>query len=362
MTKITQILKKTYPYPAKSTDITKLSHFRIIAWDYNWRFPFYFDEMGKIMSGEYLGWHITDVYTTTKMTMHTYIALYLTILELSNHPINEYDQFQQIIHAAAMVNELHIKSVVIKRKSFIETIQIQYTQSFNYTMMWREPPLINTINNAANHFYFPSFTIIGNETWMKREIDRLFVLRDTFKTIHFHLNDNPGGENIPVHLILRCLCGSREPWMKDISKVMQNKEIYTWDCWNEENIDNFKKLISSLNLEMFPINQPKFAGKIIVHMTRDNGSAAWFFITYLVYAFGGKVNRIYRTMFNQKYKFGRIADPNSQLTLKGISSTTSGDGNAESFQINSKIRGRCPTEQFLTSSVRNCDWNMFWTE
>ena len=45
-------------------------------------------------------------------------------------------------------------------------------------------------------------------------MDRLIKNRDKYKSIHFHLDNNGGGDNIPGHLILRCLVGKKEKWMK----------------------------------------------------------------------------------------------------------------------------------------------------
>jgi len=39
---------------------------------------------------------------------------------------------------------------------------------------------------------------------------RLFINRDKYKSIHFHLDNNVDGDIVPSHLILRCLTGKKE--------------------------------------------------------------------------------------------------------------------------------------------------------
>ena len=97
-------------------------------------------------------------------------------------------------------------------------------------------------------------------------------------------------------------------------------------------------------------------------MTKDNGSAAWFFITYLIYAFGINITRYTKNCFGQKIKFGTINNnTNMQLILKGHSGTTSGDGNAETIKYKS-INILYPTEQFISCSIKKTDWNRYWIQ
>ena len=51
----------------------------------------------------------------------------------------------------------------------------------------------------------------------------------------------------------------------------------------------------------------------------------------------------------------------NQLKLKGISSTTSGDGNSIYVKYKN-IEICCPTEQFISCFIKNCDWNRFWIQ
>jgi len=76
-----------------------------------------------------------------------------------------------------------------------------------------------------NHFYFSSFNIVNNKKELKKELMRLFINRDKYKSIHFHLDNNGGGDIVPAHLIIRCLVGKKESWMKNIKKITKSKKI-----------------------------------------------------------------------------------------------------------------------------------------
>ena len=95
-------------------------------------------------------------------------------------------------------------------------------------------------------------------------------------------------------------------------------------------------------------------------MNKQNGSSVWYFITYLIYAFGGKINRYEKKCYGQTIKFGNL-EQDSQLILKGHSGTTSGDGNVIQLNYNN-IKITCPTEQFTSCSIKKLDWNRYWIE
>ena len=63
----------------------------------------------------------------------------------------------------------------------------------------------------------------------------------------------------------------------------------------------------------------------------------------------------------QTIKFGNL-EKKSQLILKGQSGTSSGDGNAISINYFNNIQISCPTQQFISCSIKKYDWNRFWTE
>ena len=92
-------------------------------------------------------------------------------------------------------------------------------------------------------------------------------------------------------------------------------------------------------------------------MDKQNGSATWFFITYLIYAFANKIKRYSKKCFGKIIKYGSINS--KKLFLLGHSGTTSGDGNAITIKYKN-ININCPTEQFISSSIKKYDWNRYW--
>jgi hypothetical protein len=132
------------------------------------------------------------------------------------------------------------------------------------------------------------------------------------------------------------------------------------DCWEEENKDSPNyNVVKKLNLDKLPNYDVKYNGKIYLHMNKQNGSAVWFFITYLIYSFSNKINRYTKKCYGQTIKYGTIESDN--LILLGHSGTTSGDGNAILIKFNN-IEFKCPTEQFISCSIKKNDWNRFWIE
>ena len=212
-----------------------------------------------------------------------------------------------------------------------------------------------------NHFYFSSFNIVNNKKELKKELMRLFINRDKYKSIHFHLDNNGGGDIVPAHLIIRCLVGKKESWMKNIKKITKSKKIVTWNCSKEEDINsvNYGR-VKMLDLDFIPEYEHKYNGKIYLYMDKINGSAAWYFITYLIYSFGKNIKRFTKKLYRKTLKFGTISET-SNLVLKGFSGTTSGDGNAVSIKYKNIII-ECPTEQFISSSIKKIDYNRFWCE
>lgn len=236
---------------------------------------------------------------------------------------------------------------------------VEYKSAPRYKIpLWQEPKYPPKVAQP-NHFYLHSFSVNDNREELSRELRRLFARRDEFKSVHLHLDDNGGGDNIPGQLITRCLVGPREKWMLPVTKLLTTGEKHTWDCWREDervpNNGNYEAL-QSLGLGVVPQYPNKYSGKMFVYMNERNGSAAWYFITYLVYAFGKSVRRWQETVLGQRYKFGAVA-PDSQLVLVGRSETTSGDGNARIFKIAKGIEFECPTQQFVKCSVQEKDWS-----
>lgn len=363
--KINNVLHNNYPI--KVNNLSDLSHFFILSNDWNKFLPFEININGEILSNEYKKYQIIKVITNKEYNWNDFILLYISLLNKMYNPCIDTNKFIYLLHTYNFIDILNIKTIIAKKNNEIINININYITNKSYKLNWTNEIILNKINkiNESNHFYFDSFSISNNSKKIRTELLRLFKNRDKFNNIHFHLDNNGGGDIVPAHLILRCLVGEKEKWMKNIKKIKTNKNIVEWDCWAEEtknnyNYDAVKEL--KLDLNNFPNYKTKYTGKIYLHMTKDNGSSAWFFITYLIYAFGGNITRYTKNCFGQKIKFGTINNnTNMQLILKGHSGTTSGDGNAETIKYKS-INILCPTEQFISCSIKKTDWNRYWIQ
>lgn len=340
-------------YPGTAKHISLLSHFYLECCDWDRYLPFHVLLSGEIVSGSELkGWTITRV---NNITWLQYIKLYLQTLNLRFNPCVHLERFLIMLHLFNYIDELNFKTVTVMRNKDVKRIDVVYVSKPPHNLKWSEA--IPTYSSSySNHFTFDNFDVQSNQKALKSEIDRLVANRDSYPTLHFHIEKNGGGDLVPVHLILRCLTGKKEKWMTGISKLKTSGKLQEWDCWKEENGPN-EKTVRLLNLSNLPNYETKFTGKIVVHMSRQNGSSAWFFITYLIYAFASKITRLSKSCFGQTIKTGHIH--NSQLLLMGSSATTSGDGNAITIQYGN-IHISCPTEQFIHCSIKDCDWNRFW--
>jgi len=275
---------------------------------------------------------VDKVFTTKYMSYKNYIKLYLSFI----HPSSLVTDY---INQESKIDILHINHIIMKDGT---SIDIKY--KFKEPKKYIQKP-INKINKD-NHFYFSSFSIDDNKDEIRTELLRLFANRDKYKSIHFLLDNNSGGDNVPAHLILKCLTGKKEKWMKNIKKMLTNKNIIEWNCWNEDKkgVNNYE-LVQMLNLGNILLYDNKYQGRIHLYMSNDNGSATWYFITCLIYAFGSEIKR-----YNVKNKkFGTISK-DSQLILHGTSNTTSGDGNTVNI-LYKNINITCPTEQYLSCSI-----------
>jgi len=347
--KINKILKNNYPIKTSFNDINNMSHFFILFNDWNKFIPFQLNIEGKINNN-----YITKVITKNNtLKWKDYLLVYISFLNKNYNPCISENKFLCLLHTYSFIDELNIQKLILDNNVIIE---ISYTKNIKYNLIWNEK--LSKKIDKPNHFYFESFNVNQNKKNLKTEIIRLFINRNNYKTIHFHLDNNGGGDLVPVHLILRCLCGKKEKWMKNIKKILTNKNIIEWNCWNEDDQHaNNYQVVKNLDLDFIPNYNNKYTGKIYLYMNKQNGSAAWFFITYLIYAFANKIKRYHKKCFGQIIKFGNIES--KQLVLRGHSGTTSGDGNSIEININ-KIKIICPTEQFLSCSIKNKDWNRFW--
>lgn len=222
---------------------------------------------------------------------------------------------------------------------------------------------------ANNHYTINSFSIDANSEQLKEAIERLFNVRDKYVNLHFHIQGNGGGDLVPVHLILLCLCGGRKRWMTDY-EVIENEdgvvERRRWDPWTPwlKNNDNYPEF-SKLNIDFFslPKYDDVYKGKIIIHMDKYCGSSCWYFITYLAYVFAEKIERYVEYVDGLPIKMGRVYGP--QIKFIGYSSTTGGDGNSirKDFPLNdSQISCFFPTQANIQRPIKKNDWNRFWTE
>ena len=350
--KINKILLKYYPIKISFDKINTLSHFRILSNDYKKILQLNID-----MNGEYKNYQIVKVITTETFDWNKYIILYVSLLNPSTNPCINEKLFLQKLNSYNFIDILNIKKLLIKNKKTGEIIEykVEYTNNLPSNNIIQKD-----IRKKDNHFYLEDFSVNDNYKNLKIEIDRLIKNRDKYKTIHFYLNNNLGGDIVPAHIIIRCLVGKREKWMKNIIKILQNKEIFEWDCWEEENINSPNyEIVKKLNLDNLPNYDTKYNGKIYLHMNKENSSSAWFFITYLIYAFANKIIRFSKKCYGQNIKYGKIKSNN--LILLGHSGTTSGDGNSVELKYGN-IKIKAPTEQFISCSIKKCDWNRFWIQ
>jgi len=348
--KVDKILLKYYPIKISFDKIDNLSHFSILSSDYKKILPINID-----MNGEYKNYKIVKVITTETFDWNKYIILYVSLLNPSTNPCINEKLFLQKLNSYNFIDILNIKKLLIKNKKTGEIFEykVEYTNNLPSNNIIQKD-----IIKKDNHFYLEDFSVDDNYKNLKIEIDRLIKNRDKYKSIHFYLNNNRGGDIVPAHIIIRCLVGKREKWMKNIIKILQNKEIFEWDCWEEENINSPNyQVVKKLNLDDLPNYDTKYNGKIYLHMDTKNSSAAWFFITYLIYAFANKISRFSKKCYGQNIKYGKIKSNN--LILLGNSGTTSGDGNSVELKYGN-IKINCPTEQFISCSIKKCDWNRFW--
>lgn len=355
--KTNHILLKYYPVKISFDKINTLSHFQIISNNYELFLTINIDIDGVILNGEYKNYQIMKVITTKIFNWKKYILLYVSLLNKSFNPSINQTKFIYHLHSYNYIDILNIKKLVIKNKETGKPIEykVEYTDKRSYKL-----PFQKDIIKKDNHFYLESFSVDDNYKNLKIEMDRLIKNRDKYKTIHFHLNNNTGGDIVPAHIIIRCLVGRKERWMKNIKKILENKQVLEWNCWEEENENSPNNdVVRKLNLDNLPNYESKYNGKIYLHMNTKNGSAAWFFITYLIYAFSNKIHRYSKKCYGQNIKYGTIES--DKLILLGHSDTTSGDGNNVSIKFNN-IEIKCPTEQFISCSIKKYDWNRFWRE
>lgn len=367
---IDTVLQKTYPIRGtKFENVWQLSHFWFdnLA-DFDFFLPFRANIHGAIEAGKgRVVKHVTTHDGITR-TWRQYVQYFHSFLNIQYHFLIRPTGFLNYLHTRHPVSELLIVSVTLDNG---KPMPVVYVKERPHTprVLASSPSSSSTPIDAANHFRFRSFLVDGNRAEIAREIKRMMHRRDDFRTMHIHVEGNGGGDNVGPHLIVRCLVGPRERWMKPITKRLANGKSFTWDGWKEDdpNSPSNYDVVQQLRLGPIPQYKTKYPGKIYVHFDEQSGSASWYLITYMVYAFGGNdVKRFDRTFLGKKYKFGRLERrPQSQLVLVGQrSGTTSGDGNSKLVKSKGGLLGdlkfSCPEEQFVDCSIQPNDWNRFW--
>jgi hypothetical protein len=405
---INEVLQKCYPIPDNFDNISQLSHFHIENLiDFQQWLPFMMDIRGVILSGRFQGQRIQKVQTAdyNSYTWKQYIAFFHSVLHLSHHYCINPQKFFWYLHTFPNIKMLRIANIRFQYSNAF-SIPIVYTKTPCYQIPWYDGLCPSTTNipnypklHHDNHFYLNSFDVKSNQHQLTHELKRLFLHRDEYEDIHFHLDGNGGGDNTPGQLIVRCLVGPRESWMKPVTKILKNKTEITWDEWSDKSPEEYAcgnaysegrcrspeeyacgnaysegrcrspeeyDVVEALQLGNIPTYDTKYSGKIYVYMNPQNDNAAWFFITYLIYAFAKKqdIIRHHSSCFENTYKHG-IVLPYHQLILRGKSGTTSGDGNPEPIVVrknDTNILVQCPTEQIISSSILPKDWNRYWSE
>ena len=343
-------LKKQYPLslPSEITTLAelmelKLSHVNINGVSY---YNQILDSTGLTHVEINSEWIPIDTYATL-MTRFTPIGFRGILLQYPNHLITCNLPSYTIQH--------------VKRNGRIE-IPTYLTQKQVF-------PLLKSSVSRANHFTISSFLIDTNIKQLREVIRRLWKIRDTYPTLHFHLEGNVGGDLIPVHLIMLSLCGGHQKWMTEYEVIEHyngrnvSRKWNPWTPWDPDNDDyeNYKKLDLD-ETELFHYTTP-YKGKIVLHMDTTCTSSTWYFITYLVYVFASRIERFVQYIHGVPFKCGCVS--RSQIELHGYSGTTSGDGNPvhKNFILDgTTVTGYFPTQANIRRPIQERDWNRFWMQ
>ncbi len=356
-----KLLKENYPLPITHANVTELSHYVAVIKTTDYLIPFDITLDGRILEGKFTSAVIQQVKMRgfKQMTWANYIKFVVSLFPVTRNPCI-YDRFMLLcVRFKYLIDEYCIDHFVVDWRG-------QQTKLTNVYI--KPPPGMQLKHNVTdpdfvghdNHFLLSSMIVMGdNGGQITAELQRLLAKRDDYDEIHFHLNNNGGGHTFALGFILLCLCGGREQWMKP-SSIKRNRlnSTHTFDMWTNDYYDGMGFSLADIyNLNQY---KKKYKGRVYVYMSHNNYSAAFFFITYLVYAFGGMPRRYTKDCYGKQIKFGTIAK-NAQLVLIGTTNTCSGDGDAESFNA-AGIRVIIPTHQHIASSIQPQDWNRFWTE
>jgi hypothetical protein len=213
------------------------------------------------------------------------------------------------------------------------------------------------IKNDSSYFVFETFQIHGNVKHMREQFRRLINDRFKMKSIHFNVENNGGGDLIPVHLIMLILCGGRQKWMTPYHVIETRKRIHRkwdpWDLFDDPDNDDYLDA-KKLGVSKSDITRP-YTGKIHLHVNENCSSSTWYFVTYMIYAFATKIHRKTVKIWGRDLKIGHFES--RQLVLHGSSTgTTSGDGNPVFYDNSITI----PTQINAERPIKECDWKRFW--
>jgi hypothetical protein len=278
-------------------------------------------------------------------------------------PIDEYKKIvvslmRHIDYVYFIVFPTILPSIILKHHRICKSGKLEEPKFINITI-----PRSITVSKTPNHFQISSFDITSNSTQLSSVLKKLWEHRDNYSTLHFHLEGNGGGDLIPVHLIMLCLCGGRQQWMTDYEVIESDNGRRKWDPWVpwDPNSGYFKQY-KELDIDA-PRYTSQYIGKIILHVDAECGSSTWFMISYIIYVFAEKIKRFTTYRNGRQIKLGRVFG--RQIELHGISNTTSGDGNSivkEFLLDGSKLKFKFPTQANISRPIDERDWNRFWIE
>lgn len=223
---------------------------------------------------------------------------------------------------------------------------------------------IEKLVKQKNYFRLSSFSIQDNWKQLSETIGRLYKVRDKYKTLYFNVEDNGGGDMIPCHIILYCLCGGKQKWMKNYKTIDndgKNVWINSWNPWcpwiNKKNDGGQHDQFLQMNLMIPNYDKYKkpYQGKIVIFSNHNSSSSTWYFITFLIYMFAK--HNIKRFTTKTGVKVGKVIS--DKLVICGCTDTQSGDGNA----IEKKIKGvivKVPTQETIFRPVYKYDYLRYW--
>lgn len=229
------------------------------------------------------------------------------------------------------------------------------------------PSTVTEPKGVKNAFVFRSFDYDSSSSIGKSvadELERLWLTRNSHPSIHFHLEGNGGGGLTAVYLLVRCLAGARRPWMVEECVLETETSVSVrkrrWDPWAPEHDPNQRRILQRLRFtpKKFKDYATPYAGPITLHVDPTCMSSTWYFITLMIYAFGGAIERRTERWWGVPVKVGRATG--GTLRIEGSSSTSSGDGNAVEVRVDGLGSMSVPTQASVRSPIERRDFGRFW--